>query len=190
MKILGIGGSPRKGGNTDTLLDKALEGAKSAGAVVEKIILNDLDFKPCQECGGCDKAGICSVKDDMQLVYKKLGDADAVIVASPIFFGSLSAQIKMMIDRLQCLWVMKYVLKRAVSSGRKRKGVFLCVGGADKKEFFENAKSIIKNFFATLGLEYYGELFYGGLHEKTAIMERESALKKAFDLGVTLVKNV
>src|SRR3989338_7150204 len=189
MNILGISGSPRKGGNTDTLLDKALEGVKSAGGIVEKIILNDLNFKPCQECGGCDETGICVVQDDMQDVYKKLQDADAVIIASPIFFGSLSAQVKMMIDRLQCLWVSKYVLKKVLRSKKRRKGIFLCVGGADKKGFFENANSIIRVFFATLDIEYSGELFYGGLDKKMAIMEKEGALKKAFDLGRSLVKN-
>lgn len=187
MKVLGIGGSPRKGGNTDTLLDKALEGARSAGGTIEKIILNDLNFKPCQECGGCDAAGICSVQDDMQALYKKLREADAVVIASPIFFGSLSAQVKMMVDRLQCLWVLKYVLRRAVVPKQKRKGVFLCVGAADKEEFFENAKKIIKIFFVTLNIEYFGDLFYGGLHEKSAIKEREATLKKAFNLGSRLV---
>lgn len=190
MKILGISGSPRKGGNTDTLLDRSLEGAKSAGASVEKVILNDLNFKPCQECGGCDETGVCVVKDDMQPLYRKLIEADAVIIASPIFFGSLSAQVKMMIDRLQCLWVSKYILKHAVSpSKKKRKGVFLSVGGAGKKEFFENAKSIIKIFFTTLDIGYYGDLFYGGLDKKREIAEREDALKKAFDLGASLVQN-
>ncbi|MBI4974861.1 MAG: flavodoxin family protein, partial [Candidatus Omnitrophica bacterium] len=154
MKILGISGSPRKGGNTDTLLDKALEGAQSAGARVEKIALNDLNFKPCQECGGCDETGICVIDDDMQLVYRSLNSADAVIVASPIFFGSVTAQVKMMIDRLQSLWVLKYVLRKAATARRKRKGIFLCVSAARKKRFFENAKSIIKIFFATLDIKY------------------------------------
>src|SRR3989338_8420852 len=182
MKVLGLSGSPRKGGNTDTLLDKALEGTEAAGAAAEKIVLNDLNFCPCQECGGCARTGICVVKDDMQAVYEKLQDADAVIIASPIFFGSVSAQVKMMIDRLQCLWVAKYVLKRAVSAKAGRKGVFLSVGGADKVEFFDNAKSIIKVFFATLGIKYAGELYYRGLDRKTAIKEKEGALEAAFSL--------
>ena len=188
MKVLGISGSPRKGGNTDTLLDKALEGAEAAGASLEKIVLNDLNFCPCQECGGCAKTGICVVKDEMQAVYEKLREADAVIIASPIFFGSVSAQVKMMIDRLQCLWVAKYVLKRAVSAKTKRKGIFLSVGGSDESEFFDNAKSIIKIFFATLGIKYAGELYYGGLDKKTAIKEEEGALKAAFSLGRSLVE--
>lgn len=188
MTVLGIGGSPRKGGNTDTLLDSALEGAKSGGADIEKIVLNDLSFRPCQECGGCDKTGICVVQDDMRLVYEKLDSADAVIVASPVFFGSLSAQLKMMIDRLQCRWVLKYVLKRAVTSKRKRKGIFLSAGGASKKEYFENAKSIIKMFFATLDIKYAGELFLAGLEKGTDVRKNKVALKKTFEMGRALVK--
>ena len=101
MNILGINGSPRIGGNTDILLDKALEGAKDKGAVIEKIILNTFKFSPCQECENIKDDGTCIVEDDMQIIYKKIEEADAVILASPIFFGSLSAQTKMMIDRFQ-----------------------------------------------------------------------------------------
>lgn len=187
MKVLGISGSPRKAGNTDTLLDKALEGAKSAGGQVEKIVLNDLNIRPCQECGGCDETGICVIADDMQLVYKKLNGADAVIVASPIFFGSITAQLKTMIDRLQSLWVLKYVLKKAGTARRRRRGIFLCVSAARKKRFFENAKSIIKIFFATLDIKYAGDLCLGGLDKREAVTERRDALKKAFELGRALV---
>lgn len=189
MHILGISGSPRKGGNTGVLLDAILEGARSVGGGTKKIVLNDLDFKPCQECGGCDDTGICTIEDDMQLVYQKLQTADAVVIASPIFFGSLSAQVKMMIDRLQCLWVLKYVLKRSLSPNKKRHGVFLCVGGKDSIKFFENAKNIIKIFFNTLDITYLGDLFYSGLDKKSAVKEREDALKKAFILGIDLVKS-
>ncbi|NIR16562.1 MAG: flavodoxin family protein, partial [Desulfobacterales bacterium] len=72
MKALGIYGSPRKGGNTDQLLDKVLEGAKSGGAETSSVYARDLDMSGCIECGGCDKTGKCVVKDDMQDVYPLL----------------------------------------------------------------------------------------------------------------------
>ena len=97
MKVLGISGSPRRGGNTDILLDRILEGTESKGAEVEKIILNKLKFVPCQECENIKDDGTCIIEDDMQLVYEKIKQSDALILASPIFFGSLSAQTKMMI---------------------------------------------------------------------------------------------
>jgi len=189
MKIVGIGGSPRKSGNSDVLLDEALDGARSAGASTEKIILNELNFKGCQECGGCRDTGVCVVKDDMQFVYQRIEGSDGLIIASPIFFGSLTAQLKAMIDRFQCLWVKKYVLKRPVAS-KKRKGIFLCVYGSEKKEFFESARKIIKIFFATLGIEYFGELSCGNLENIGAVKKDKGAMVKAFELGESLAKGL
>lgn len=190
MKILGIGGSPRKGGNSDILLGRALEGARSEGASVEKIILNDLDIKPCQECRGCDETGICVLEDDMKSVYEKMDEADGVIIASPIFFGSLSAQTKMMIDRFQCAWVRKYILKKKAPLAKKRKGLFLCVSAWNKKEFFENAKAIIKTFFITMDIDCFGEQYCPRVDAKASIVKNKEALDKAFDLGASLVRNL
>lgn len=186
MKILGISGSPRRGGNTEILLDEVLKGAKSAGLTVEKIALGELAFKPCQECGGCDNIGRCVILDDMAGVYNKVESADAVIIASPIFFGSLSAQTKMMIDRFQALWVKKYILKTPPRSGRRRKGVILCAANSKKRKFFKNAESIVKNLFATLDIDYVEGLFCGGLEGRDAIKSKKRILKKAFSLGAGL----
>ena len=79
MKVLGIYGSPRKGGNTDQLLDKALEGARSTGAEIATVYARKLEMSGCIECGGCDKTGKCVVKDDMQTVYPILEEADVII---------------------------------------------------------------------------------------------------------------
>jgi len=190
MKVVGISGSPRKGGNSEMLLDEALKGARSAGASTEKIILNDLDFKACQECGGCDESGACIINDDMRLVYKKIEQADRLVIASPVFFGSVTAQLKAMIDRFQCQWVKKYVLKKPAQPGKTRKGIFLCVSGTDKKEFFENARSLIRIFFSTLDIVYFGDLFCGGVDRKSAIKKRKVILRKAFKLGAALVNRV
>jgi len=186
--VVGILGSPRKGGNADLLLEKALEGARSVGAATEKITLNDLDFKPCQECGVCEKTGICTIPDDMRLVYEAVARADAIAVASPVFFGTVSAQLKMMIDRFQCLWIDKYVLKNKDSRRKERRGIFLCVSYADRPDFFENSQKIVRNLFATLDLMYAGDLFCAGLHGKGAVLKDKKALGEAFDLGVNLVK--
>ena len=187
MKILAINGSPRIGGNTDTLLDKVLEGAKSKGAEVEKIILNELKFSPCQECENIKDNGSCIVQDDMQDVYEKIKNVDVLILASPVFFGSLSAQSKMMIDRFQCAWRAKYRLKKDAGY-KKIAGVFISVEGSDRKDFFENAKSIVKNMFATINVDYKEELFCPGVDGKVGILKHPDCLKKAFDLGERLTK--
>ncbi len=188
MNVLGISGSPRKGGNSDLLLEKALEGARSEGAITEKIRLNDISFRPCQECGGCDKTGRCVVKDGMQAVYKKFEEADRVIIASPVFFGSLSAEMKMMIDRFNCCWMSKHLKDKPPLSPKKRKGVFFSVSASGKEGFFENSKSVIKNLFAALGIEYSGELYCGGAERKGDILRKYDILKKAFEMGVRFAK--
>jgi len=187
MKVLGINGSPRIGGNTDILLDKVLEGARSKGAETEKIILNKLKFSPCQEHEKVKDDGSCLLQDDLQDVYKKIKAIDVLILASPIFFGSLSAQTKMMIDRFQCVWRAKYVLKKD-NGFKKIKGVFISVEGSDRKDFFENAKSIVRNFFAVINASYKEELFCPGVDGKEEILKKPDCLKKAFGLGQRLVK--
>ena len=182
MKILGINGSPRIGGNTDILLDKVLEGARSKGAETEKVVLNNLKFSPCQECENLKDDGSCIIEDDMQSLYKKIEKADGVILASPIFFGSLSAQTKMMIDRFQCIWRAKYVLKIDIFK-KKKIGGFISVEASTREDFFDNAKSIVKNLFKTINVSYKEELFCSGVDEKGSILKHPEVLKKAFTLG-------
>ncbi len=188
MKVLGISSSPRRLGNSEILLDRALEGARSAGAVVEKIVLNEINFRPCQECGGCDKGGVCIIHDGMDAIYRKIADTDALILSSPIFFVSLSAQAKMMIDRFQCAWTAKYVLN-TVKSPRKRRGIFLSVAGSYRKDHFENARQIIRAFFATLDVEYAGEIFCGGMVKALDIGKDEDAMNKAYAMGKGLIES-
>jgi len=182
MIVVGICGSPRKNGNTEILLDKALEGAASQGAKTVKVVLNRLDFVPCQECAVVRDDGTCKVKDDFQGLYEKIRRSDAVIVASPIFFGSLSAQTKMMIDRFQCHWRARYILKVRPFPEKKR-ACFISVEASTRRDFFENAKSIIRNFFATINAGYDGELFVTGVDEKGRVSKRRESLIQAFELG-------
>jgi multimeric flavodoxin WrbA len=165
------------------LLREALSGAESAGARTEEIVINDLDFSGCQECGGCNVTGECIQDDDMQLLYEKITDTNRIILSSPIFFGSLPGKIKMMIDRCQCLWVGKYILKKPLPDKGKRKGAFICVGGMQRQDFFENAKKLVKIFFAVINVRYVDDLFYPGIDKKGDILEHPTALKEAFELG-------
>ncbi len=187
MYILGISGSPRRGGNTETLLDEALSGAREAGAKCEKIVLNELKMVPCQECETVKDDGTCKIEDDFQIVYSKIKKADGIIVASPIFFGSLSAQTKIMIDRYQCEWRYKNILKKT-RQAKKKHGGFICVEASDREDFINNAKSIIKNFFVTTDIKYNTELIAKGLEKKTDASTRPDLLKQAYALGKSLVQ--
>lgn len=189
MRVLGISGSPKKGGLTDLLLDKVLAGAKSAGSLTEKIILNDIAFRPCQECGGCDETGVCVLEDGMKAVYDKLLYADRLVIASPIYFGNVTAQLKAMIDRCHSLWMAKYILKNGLVPAKKRKGIFLCVTGKETEEYFDYAKKVVKIFFTVLNIEYSGELFIKGLNDMPSDSpKRKEALSRAYEMGISLVR--
>ena len=99
MKVLGIMGSPRVGGNSDILLDEALAGAKDAGAEVEKIILDKKKISGCKDCKKCNETGICVIKDDMLEIHKKILEADAIIHSVPVYFWSMTSQMKAYLDR-------------------------------------------------------------------------------------------
>jgi multimeric flavodoxin WrbA len=99
MKLLGISFSPRKQGNTVKLLNVALEGAKQEGAEVELYSVAGKDIKPCDGCRACNKTGQCHIKDDMQEIYEKLLAADGIIFGTPVYFYSMTAQAKTVIDR-------------------------------------------------------------------------------------------
>ncbi len=189
MNVLGISGSPKSDGLTSLLLDKALDGARASGAHTEKIILNDLNFKACQECGGCDQTGICVLDDDMRPIYEKLAKADRVVVASPVYFGNITAQLKAMVDRCHSSWMAKYVLKRDLYQNKERKGIFLSVSGKETEEYFESARKIMRIFFVTQNIEYLSDLSVSGLNAMRADNpKRTTALEKAFQLGATLTR--
>ena len=190
LKVLGIAGSPRRGGNTDLLLAEVLKGAASKGAEVKTIVLNDLKITPCQHCDACLKAGNCRIEDDMQMVYRELEDADRIVLASPMHFMGVTAQMKAMIDRCQALWARKYVLKvPPFRDQRERKGLFIAVGGTRLANLFEPSLVMIKTLFRLLDITYAGELLFPGVDEKGAIKDHPDALNQAFLAGQRLVED-
>jgi multimeric flavodoxin WrbA len=97
--ILIFKGSPRENGNSSALADRAAQGAEAAGAQVEVFSLHRMDIHPCDACDTCQETGVCVLKDDMQPLYPKLVEADAIIIATPIYWFTMSAQTKLFIDR-------------------------------------------------------------------------------------------
>ena len=191
MRVLGIAGSPRRGGNTDLLLAEIMKGAASRGAEVKTIILNDLKIAPCQHCDACLETGRCRVEDDMQMVYDELTKADRIVLASPIQFMTVTAQAKAMIDRCQSLWARKYVLKQPPlgSEPGKKQGLFVSVGGRKVANLFEPALVTVKALFTILDIRYAGELVFPGIDEKGAITKHPDALHQAFLAGQKLVED-
>jgi multimeric flavodoxin WrbA len=188
LRVLGIAGSPRRGGNTDLLLAEVMRGAASRGAEVKTIVLNDLNITPCQHCDACLEAGRCQVEDDMQMVYRELEEADRLVLASPIHFMGVTAQTKAMIDRCQALWARKYILKMPpLGNRRERKGLFVSVGGRRVSSGFEPALATVKSLFKVLDITYAGALLFPGVDEKGAINRKPDALHQAFLAGQKLL---
>jgi multimeric flavodoxin WrbA len=187
MKILGIMGSPRLGGNTDLLLDAVLSGAQSQGAEVEKLVIDQLNISPCREHYGCLEDGHCVIRDDMDALYPKLLAADGIVVASPMFFYGITAQLKALIDRCQALWARKHVLKQDWP-GAGRRGAFIAVGATKGEKLFDGSIATVKYFFKTIGVEYAEELLIRGVDLKGDIQNHPSALKDAFELGRRLAQ--
>ena len=188
MKIVVFRGSPRREGNTDILLSETLR-AVSGGNEIILFTLNDMNIRPCQNCGGCDETGGCVLTDDMDNVYSAIREADRIIVASPIFFFGLSAQTKIMVDRCQAFWCEKYLLKKTVPSGPYgRKGLLLLVGGMKKDTGIQCAGATATAFFRTISVQEHATLSYLSTDRKGAILDNPKALKDAYEAGVVLVK--
>ena len=189
MKLLGISGSPRRGGNTDRLLNEAITGAAGKGAQVKHIVLADLEIAPCVHCDGClQTGGHCVFEDDMQQIHADIREYDRFIVASPIYFMGLAAQVKAMIDRCQALWVIKNVLKLPVGFNKDiaRKGAFISVGATNYSNLFTGSIVTMKSWYKTLDIEYTAELLVPGMDSYNALAGRTDTLARAFSLGQQL----
>jgi len=192
MRVLGLYGSPRKGGNTDILLDEFLRGCEEKGATCERIRVARLQVGGCRGCGGCERTGRCVVEDDMQAVYEALEKSDRVVLAAPIYFYNVPAQVKAVIDRTQALWTRKYIREEAghgAAAGPARKGFFIGVGATRGKRLFDGTLQTMRYFFDAIDVEYAGTLVYGEVDEKGAIRNHPTAMKECFEAGSKFVSS-
>lgn len=188
MRIVVFNGSPRVNGNTELLLNEVMKGAKELGGEITRFDLNRMKIKGCQECGYCEEKGLCKIKDDMQKIYPSFTEGERFIVASPIYFMNVSAQLKLMIDRTQSIWCQKYRLKKPIPSGpRGRKGLFICVGGMKREDEISCSNLTVKAFFRSINVQEHRELSYLGVDEKGAILKRPEALMECYQAGRELM---
>jgi multimeric flavodoxin WrbA len=186
VKILGIKASPRKRANTTALLEQLLAGARSEGAEAQVITPWEMQIQPCRACNGCFEEGRCVVKDDFQLVYDLILDCDALVLATPIYFGAVNAQVKPLIDRCECFWAMWDVMKGSVPpgpAGNQRRGVLIATAGQDREIMFGGARVTFDFLMLSLQGEVYAELLYGGYTERDAIRKNPTAMSRAYRVG-------
>lgn len=192
LKILAIYGSPRRNGNTATLLRKAVAGAREEGADVKEIVLRDLRMSPCLEIYGCKETGRCVMKDDFQSVCDQLLECDGLMLASPIFFYSVSAHTKILMDRCQSLWVKKYWIEETPFGKRDlpRKGLFISVGATTGLKLFDGALMSVRYFFDPLDVELWRSLLYRGLDFQGDVNKFPEYLEEAHAAGRDLCQAI
>jgi multimeric flavodoxin WrbA len=185
MNILGIYGSPRKGGNSDQLLDLVLDGAGEAGANLDRVYARQLDLSGCRECGGCEKTGTCVIQDDMQEVYDRLDWADAIVIGTPVFFYGAPAQLKALIDRGQAMWSRRMLRKSPAQRKTYDSGAGYVVGvGATKgPNLFEGVKLTAKYFFDALDMTFEDGLYFRGLEGPEAVASNPEIHRQAREFG-------
>lgn len=181
MKVVGIIGSPRKGGNTATLVERVLAGAAAAGADTQVFWLNEMNIRGCQACNYCKEHNGCRQEDDMQKVYQALLEADGVVLGSPIYMGYVTAQTKLFMDRL-------FVFFRpgggsTFPPGKKFVMIYSQGGGDDREMVY----GIAQRLGGLLGMQVKGIVGGNGMNDPNAVKNNTKLLEEAFQLGRELV---
>ncbi len=177
MKVLGLVGSPRKGGNTDLLVSAVLFGAGAAGHEIEKLYIYDYDISPCVDCRGCKKEQYeCVVKDGMRQIYPKLEVADVIVFGTPLYWYGPTAKMKLLIDKL-----------RPYTTSKKLKGkkAILIVPSEEGPKACRNLVGMIKQSFEYLGLDLVWKIL-ATASEKGDVQRQPNVLDEAFQLGKSL----
>jgi multimeric flavodoxin WrbA len=183
--ILIVLGSPRKNGNSSILAQKLVEGAKENNAIVEEIYLHGLNIKPCSACDGCRREPRqgCIVKDDMQPLYKKIEDADTIVLVSPIYWFNISAQMKIFIDRT-------YATEKDGKFGFTGKNIGIILTYADPDIFASGGVNALRSYqdiFKYVKAKVKG-VIHGSAWEAGEISKNEKLLTQAYELGKKLTK--
>ena len=185
MFVVGIQGSPRKKGNTDLLLSSFLEECERRGAQTRTILPHEMDVRACRELIEKEKKGFCPIRDEMESEgYALMRQADAVVLASPVFFYAVTAQIKVFIDRCQMFWGRKYKLKLKDPDRFVRRGFFLSVAASGGKRLFDGVELTAKYFFDAISAEFAGGLTYKKVEAAGDIVDRpglEQEIRDAVD---------
>lgn len=196
MKVLAILGSPIRKRNSETLVNKVIESvkdhvSKDVSLEVDVVSVQSLKVSPCVACDRCTRIKGCVFQDDMVYLYKAFNDSDIILFASPLYFNSVSAQAKAIIDRCQAIFSSKYVLKDPmIDRDRKRLGLFISTAGVDMNddpELFKGTLPVMDLFFRSINTEYLGNLFVGNV-DRVKVTENPEALDSAKEWGRILAE--
>lgn len=191
MEVCAFVGSPKKNGSVDLLVSQVLSGAHSRGAETRKIYLNGLHIKPCQSCGVDPAPKHCLFNDDMEEIYAMLKSCDGIVLGSPVYFDTVTAQTKIMIDRCNCL--MPYVERADGTLGferrikKRKRGVFVAVAGIDQE--LDTILATVKGVFNWANIELNKTVFYRhDDNELGSVKDDKKTMNQAFEAGVQIAE--
>lgn len=182
MRILCVYGSPRKKGNSAALADRFCDTAEELGSPVTRVHLNELDYKGCQACFSCKKsAELCVVQDDLQPVLAEMREADCLVMATPVYYGDVSAQLKGFIDRTFSFLRSDYATNRQERSKLSRGRQFVCLiaQGHPLEQRFDDIYPRYARFFAWLGFDRQQLVRACGVYHVADVQQREDMLTAA-----------
>ncbi len=183
MKISGFEGSPRKDGNTETLVKAILAGAREMGAETEFFKLATMNISPCLGCFNCRESGVCVTEDDMQLLRDQIQASDAIILGSPVYMWQVSAQTKLFMDRL-----VPFIKPDFSTRLNSRKIMLLAyTQGNPDGQTFKTYFDYIENLFSFLHYDVQGTIVAVGTRDKNDILQQTDLLAKAREIGKNLV---
>lgn len=188
-RILCIAGSPRKASNSAALLDSCIAGIQSAGGLADTLVLAGTRLPGCTGCGLCAPTGSCALNDAMTPIYPRLDAAEAIVVASPVYFASVPARLKSFIDRCQPYWARRYLLGRPIPEPRRPGAIMLVRAGGDPFGP-ECASTPLRSAFAVLGFAVDEYLDVVGPDGPGEIGRERPALEAARAIGVRLARAV
>ena len=178
-------GSPRKKGNTDILVDRILDGAKNAGAEVEKVHLKNLNIKECDGCYACWKGKECPKKDDMNDLYPMIASADVIVFGTPVYWFGPTALLKALIDRL--------IYFNCPENRAKIAGKAAIIASPFEDTDMDTTAPMLAFFekcFDYLEMKPAGRILVPGVAAKGDILAKSDALEQAYRLGGSLVKKL
>ena len=182
-KVVAFIGSPRINGNTSTIVEEIIRGAKEAGAETKVYTLNDMNIKPCQSCFHCREVENCASKDDMQLVYEDIKESNAIVIGSPVYMHQPTAQTKLLIERLFPLIDSNFKPRFGV-----KKTVVVYSQGNPDASAFKASFDINANVLKVMGLEIVDTIISAGANAPTTSSNNATLMARAFQAGKQLVE--
>ncbi len=174
--VLILSGSPRKSGNSDLLCDAFLKGAAEAGHRVEKIRVAEKRIGFCRGCYACKGTGVCAIRDDMGQILQKMVDADVLVLASPVYFYSIDAQLKALIDRTVARW----------QEVRDKELYYIMTAADEGRAAMETTLACFRGYADCIeGAKEMGVIYGSGVYEKGEVLDTK-AMDQAYQMGKAL----